>query len=139
MSKQIKLMPDYHCHPLWLLGPDFDKIEAATLPLTSTTMTRLEAWAKKYDATLNEDYPPDSVFATPEEEEEFEREGMALWLQLRKELAVEYEVVYHSYRFGHLMTRPSELKRWPSPPLTSKKWQMPRAQDVVLATEGSYV
>ena len=65
---------------------------------------------KVYDATLNQDYPPDSDFYSPEEAEAFDREGVNLWLQLQKELAPEYEVFYFSERLQKLFTHPSEIE-----------------------------
>jgi hypothetical protein len=45
---------------------------------------------------LNQDYPPDSGFASEEDAQAFEQEGINLWQQLQKELAPDYEVLYFS-------------------------------------------
>ena len=114
MAKKIKLMPDYHCHPLWLLGADFDNLAPDKLPLSQATVASLNNWAEKYNATLNEDYPPDSGFASLEDEVIFELEGIILWLQLRQELPVDYEVVYYSYYLKQIFVHPGDMKIWSS-------------------------
>ncbi|CBN58573.1 MULTISPECIES: hypothetical protein [Kamptonema] len=111
MVKKIRLMADYGCDPLW--GEDADNIgdiDPITLPISQDTINRLSKWVKAYDATLNQDYPPDSDFSSPEEAEAFDREGVNLWLQLQKELAPEYEVYYFSDRLQKLFTHPSEIE-----------------------------
>ncbi len=113
MIKKIKLMPDYHCSPLWLQGTDFDNLSPNDLPLSQVTLARLDNWAKKYDATLNDEYPPDSGFASLEDEVIFELEGIILWLQLRQELPT-WEVVYYSYYLKQVLTHPGDMKIWSS-------------------------
>ncbi len=114
MTKKIKLMPDYHSYPLWLLGADYDNLAPNDLPLSQATIARLDSWAKKYDATLNDDYPPDSGFASLEDEVIFELEGIILWLQLRQELPTYYEIVYYSYDLKQLLSHPGDMKIWSS-------------------------
>lgn len=107
--KRIKLMTDYHCYPLWGMDSDnIGDIDPAELRLSDQTVARLTAWAKIYDGILNQDYPPDSGFATAAAAA-FEREGVALWQQLRQELSGEYEVWYRSDRLGRLLHHPDEL------------------------------
>lgn len=108
---KIKLMPDYFSHPLW--GLDVDNIgdlDPKTLPLTLETIAQLEAWANTYNNILNWDDPAASGFARSEEEEEFEREGVRLWLQLKQELPENYEVVYFSDRLRRVVCDPQELE-----------------------------
>ncbi|MGK7928298.1 MAG: hypothetical protein AB4290_24155 [Spirulina sp.] len=108
---KIKLMPDYFSHPLWGLDSDnIGDIDPKTLPLSLDTIAKLEAWAKTYNNILNWDDPATSGFASLEEEEEFEREGVRLWLQLKRELPITYEVVYFSDRLRRVVRDPQELE-----------------------------
>jgi tetratricopeptide (TPR) repeat protein len=99
MKKTIKLMADYQCYPLWWVDPELvGNIDPAKLPLSQETLERLSNWASAYDATLNQDYPPDSGFASEEDAQAFEQEGINLCQQLRKELTPDYEVRYFTMR-----------------------------------------
>jgi hypothetical protein len=111
MPETIKLMPDYGCYPLWWKVPGkVGNIDPATLPLSQETIKRLDAWANVYDATLNMADPANSVgFSSRETKEDFEQEGVSLWLQLREELAPDYEVVYFDKHRSKLLTHKSEL------------------------------
>lgn len=96
MKPVIKLMPKYGCWPLWWeSGHPPDNIDARELPLSTETTAALIRWADDYDATLNQEYLPDSAFPSAETEAAFYREGTRLWLRLREELGNGYEVVYY--------------------------------------------
>lgn len=102
MMQKIKLMADYQCFPLWWQETDkVGDIDPATLPLSQETIERLKKWAAIYDRTLNLEDPILSGFASEEETQMFDLEGISLWHQLRKELAPDYEVSYFSDRLGH--------------------------------------
>ena len=110
MKETIKLMADYECYPLWWSEPKLvGNIKPAKLPLSQETLDRLSKWASTYDATLNQEYPPDSGFASEEDAQAFEQEGISLWQQLQKELAPDYEVLYFSEQQRKLLTHPSQL------------------------------
>jgi hypothetical protein len=104
MDKLIKLMPEYGCLPLWeyLDGDLVDNSSGESLTLTSELREALKRWATAYEVTLNPEYPPDSGFANPAEEEAFESEGRRLWQQLQMQLAPEYRVSYFSQHDGKL-------------------------------------
>ena len=62
-------MADYNCPPLWWgdrvqVGP----IELDAIDLSVELKTELAAWVTRFDATLDQEYPPDSGFASPVEE-----------------------------------------------------------------------
>ena len=108
---KIKLMADYGCDPLWWEESDrLGDIEPEILPLSQEVITRLHNWAKAYDRRLNWADPYDSPELSQEEIDDFDREGIDLWKQLREELAPDYEVLYFSDRFQKLLTHPSELE-----------------------------
>ena len=111
MKKQIELMADYGCFPLWWAdGKNAGDIDPTKLPLSQKTIDRLEKWADIYDDKLNWDDPMSSSFLTLADQEDFEREGMSLWYQLRKELTPEYEVFYYSQRLGKHLSDPIQLE-----------------------------
>jgi hypothetical protein len=114
MTKQIKLMTEYGAHPLWWHKETAREMNAynlmpSTLPLRLETLARLRKWAETYDSILRWDDPAASGFATKEEEEAFEQEGIALWEMLREELGDNYHVVYHSQKHHKILENPDEI------------------------------
>lgn len=103
MNKILKLMPDYQCFPLWKTSGEIGNVNPDELPLTNDLKVALRAWANAYDNTLNQEYPPDSGFASPLEEEAFEAEGKRLWKELQAQLGPEYQVAYYSSREARLL------------------------------------
>ena len=102
MTKVLKLMPDYHCFPLWKAGGEIGNVNPDDLPLTNDLKAALQAWASAYDKTLNEEYPPDSRFVSAADEEAFESEAQRLIEELRTQLGPDYKVVYFSQRDSKL-------------------------------------
>jgi hypothetical protein len=114
MLETIKLMPDYFCYPLWWENSDrIGNIDPASLALSAETIEGLNRWATRYDATLNTRDPANSSgFGDRAEKEEFDREGVRLWLQLRQELKNQYEVVYFHKHLQKLFVNPRELEEF---------------------------
>lgn len=113
MVKEVVLMPDYHCWPLWY-GKGFREevgvIEPDELPLSAETNERLLNWSNKFDATLNFDDPKDESYYFSEQElEEFEHEGISLWQKLQEELGSDYKVTYYSQKLHKSVNDPKEL------------------------------
>ena len=100
MADHLKLMSDYHCFPLWAMPGN---VNPDDLPLSDELKSSLHQWATSFDRTLNHDYPPDSGFANPQDEEAFEAEGLRLWQELRRELRDLYEVVYYSQQQSQIL------------------------------------
>ena len=117
MSKQLKLMSDYHCFPLWEIGEDGkENPDPNELPLSDELKSALHRWSMSFDETLNDDYPPDSGFARREDEEAFESEGLRLWQELQTQLRGTYEVVYYSQRLARVIDSvPSSASNHPVP------------------------
>ena len=88
----MKLMADYDCYPLW--GEDGENIDPSSLGLSETLTRDLNAWAKSYDATLNQDDPLKSGFASEDAERLFQEEGARLHLLLQRELGGEINVLF---------------------------------------------
>ncbi|HEU4324728.1 MAG TPA: hypothetical protein VFS21_16405 [Roseiflexaceae bacterium] len=109
MKSKIKLRPDYASYPLWWADERVGDIDPEELPLEPDIIRDLIAWSDAYDATFNEEYPPDSGFPTPDDEIAFEREGIRLWKELRQRLAPDYDVIYHSYYLRKTLHSPDEL------------------------------
>lgn len=106
MSRRLKLMTDYGCFPLWATFQEDGSggnLDPNDLPLSDELKSALHAWASSFDRILNHDYPPDSAFASPEEEDAFEAEGLRLWRELRTQLGGDYEVVYYSQRLTQIL------------------------------------
>jgi len=95
--KTIKLMADYHCHPLWGTTPeDMGDISPEELPISSELKRSLRRWAERYDAILNMDDPVSSGFKNEKEEKQFIDDGYKLALLLQEELGDSYNIIYHS-------------------------------------------
>jgi hypothetical protein len=95
----IKLMADYGMTVLWGADPSrIGAIDPDQLPLTDELKADLRAWAEAYDKTLNQEYPPNSGFASQTEEEQFDAEGLRLWRALQEQLGPDYRVIYFRVR-----------------------------------------
>nr|WP_199041925.1 hypothetical protein [Dyella sp. ASV24] len=89
----IKVMADYQCFPLWEASPGVvGNIDPEDLPISLKLKSELLEWASKYDQTLDDDYPPDSGFETPAEEEAFKEQGRQLAKKLKHDLGNQFEV-----------------------------------------------
>jgi hypothetical protein len=96
-AMKIKLMPDYECSPLWWDGEPGrfgDNIDPTDIGLDDSLKADLYAWAERYDATLDQDYPPDSCFATKEDLAKFVANGEALAARVRVALGPDWTVRY---------------------------------------------
>jgi hypothetical protein len=99
MARRIRLMAEYGSTVLWGLdATDIGVIDPEHLPLSTELKADLRAWAELYDKTLSQEYPPDSGFASAEEEDAFEVEGKRLWRTLQEQLGTGYKVIYKSVR-----------------------------------------
>jgi hypothetical protein len=97
-------MAEYGNTVLWGIdAADIGPIDLDQLPLTVDLKNALRAWAETYDKTLNQEYPPDSGFASPEDEAAFEAEGRRLWKDLQAQLGPEFRVSYYSSREARLL------------------------------------
>lgn len=115
--KSIKLMTDYSSYPIWWHGTNIidDEVLAGSinpkdLPLSENTVYRLMRWQEKWDAILNQEDPSQSGFATPEEEQSFEREGFYLWYIVQEELKDKYHVAYFSVEYQRVFENPEYLE-----------------------------
>ncbi len=111
MKDIIKLNTDYFCYPLWWATPGkVGNIDPETLPLSSETKQQLKNWSNTYNSILNLDDPGASGFVDEETRNNFEREGICLWMKLKQELEANYEVVYFSEKLQKVLNSPRELE-----------------------------
>lgn len=113
MSKRLSFRTEYCAWPIWDID-DFGYIDPAQLPLAENTVKQLIAWQGTFDATLNQEYPPDSAFSSEDAETTWRLEGINLWQQVQKELEPDYEVYYHLYYNNkkYLLRHLDELKQF---------------------------
>ena len=100
----LKVMADYGCHPLWDLsqtGPG--NVNPSDLPISPSLREDLSGWARSYDGTLNQGYPPGSGFDSREQHEEFVTVGLQLAIRLSEELGSQYLVLYFDDRTGKVV------------------------------------
>jgi hypothetical protein len=105
---EIRLAPDYGCHPLFWDGRDASKvgdIDPSSVPLRPDTIERLDAWAARFDSWLDPDNPGGPP-PPAEEVDAFEAEGLELWTRVREELGPGYRVRYKSIKGGALLDPP---------------------------------
>lgn len=89
----LKLMPDYHCYPLWGVDDDnWGNIDPHTLPISARLTDDLIQWASEYDNTLNMEDPLNSGFKNKEEELSFKNKGEKLRKRLESELGNNYSI-----------------------------------------------
>lgn len=93
--KEIKVMADYQCHPLWDMAPGmYGDIDPSSLPISSELKKRLFDWAHAFDETLDMNDPSSSGFKNAEAVEAFKKDGLELAESLQAELGAEYVVVH---------------------------------------------
>ena len=109
MKQIVRLMADYDCWPLWWTNGDGD-IDPKSLPLSPATVDRLIRWAEAFDVGLNRKDPASSEWPSEEAYQEFKREGYALWLIVRRELAGDYIVLYQDG--SAVFDEPEEYQRY---------------------------
>jgi hypothetical protein len=89
------VLSDYQCFPVWRPGPSgVDNVDPSTLPVSEELAAALMRWAEEFDATLNQDYPPDSGFALERDRDAFLQRGRDLAGRLARELGPGYQVTY---------------------------------------------
>ncbi len=86
-TRSLKLMADYECFPLWeQTETDTDNIDPEDLPISQGLRDALNAWAQRYDDTLDRADPRRSGFSNSEAKAAFNATGQALLDRLEAEL-----------------------------------------------------
>lgn len=105
--KHLKISPEYQCSPLWTSedGETYEHLEINDSPFDEDLKNKLFKWAEKFESTLNQDYPPDSGFASGCEEREFENQGLEIWKQISKGYSECFKnIIYNSYSLSKKYT-----------------------------------
>lgn len=93
---RYRIFPEWgHASPVWNGVPGTGPYNLALehLPITDQLAKELGRWQLSFLETLDEEYPPDSGFATPEEEEAFVSTGRLLARRFSTEIPDAVEVV----------------------------------------------
>jgi hypothetical protein len=89
--RQIRVMADYQCHPLWDMSPgSYGDIDPGTLPISEELTQRLTDWAHEFDETLDVADPAKSGFKSEEAAAAFKARGAQLADQLQNELGPDF-------------------------------------------------
>jgi hypothetical protein len=99
---RITLQPEWGTGPIWITRGDsisepYDADEVTdVLDLSVDLREAITAWDDRFQATFNSEYPPDSAFATPDDEAAFIADGKRLALRIRSEVphaAIDYATI----------------------------------------------
>jgi hypothetical protein len=94
-GRQLQVLADYECFPVWRTDPaNLENVDPATPPVSSELAGALLRWAAELDATLNQEYPPDSGFPLERDRRDFLERGRQLAGRLARELGPGYRVTY---------------------------------------------
>ena len=95
--RSLKLMADYECSPLWeQTEAGMDNVDPEDLPISQGLRDVLNAWAQRYDDTLDRDDPRRSGFSNAEAEVAFNADGRVLLDRLKAELGQEYTLTFQA-------------------------------------------
>lgn len=84
-ARQVKVMADYGCHPLWAMDEDLcGDIAPEALQLSSELVRDFHEWAQAYDASLNSEDAANSLWSDSEHEDHMAR-GRPLAIRLARE------------------------------------------------------
>ena len=92
---RLQVRADFRCYPIWREDDGlWLDIDPASLPISAELASEFDAWAAAYEATFNEEYPPDSAFSSASEEQDFLATGRRLTARLARELGGGVQVEY---------------------------------------------
>lgn len=91
----LRLVKEYMAGPIFCPDPErMGHVEVDELPISQALKVQILAWDSEYQATFNDDYPPDSGFSSPEAESMHIAEGSRIAKKLQLELEGTYTVEY---------------------------------------------
>ena len=112
--KYLKISPEYGTNPLWL---KFDNeipqnIDVNNTNFNSGLKNKISEWARVFDLTLNQDYPPESGFQSLEDEIKFENNGYSIWELIKEKYSNNFDAIsYHSVILNKTFTDTEEYKK----------------------------
>jgi hypothetical protein len=93
--RTLRLMADYWAWPVWEPGSEEYNIDPETLDISAGLRSELAAWAREYDGTIDQSYPPNSGFVDVQTAARWLEDGRRLALRLEQELGPrDWRVVY---------------------------------------------
>ena len=96
-TRSLKLMADYECSPLWeQTKTGLHNVDPETLPISQGLRDALNAWAQRYDDTLDRDAPRRSGFSNQGAEVAFNADGQALLDRPKAELGKVYTLTFQT-------------------------------------------
>jgi hypothetical protein len=116
-EQELLLKPDYSAEPFW--RRDGANVSSANLPLSAELRTRLRNWCNWFERSAYWEYSTDDetrYFATPDEAEDFDLEGLRLWLEIRAQTQGRYRIGYQSLTRQQRLWDPLELPKASLPP-----------------------
>lgn len=85
LSRSVKVMADYDCHPLWALDPGVvGNFAPEDLGLSEELARDLNEWAAAFNSFLDRDNPAESL-ASPQQHSAHESQGRQLAIRLARE------------------------------------------------------
>lgn len=96
INRVIKLQPDYGCYATWVQEDAiFSNKSLSEFDISKELLDRIYLWENHFEATLVIDNPSGSGFKSLNEKQNFEKEGLQIWKELKKELP-NYIITYFS-------------------------------------------
>ena len=77
----LRLRPEFGCCPLWDADTG-DNVSHYHIPISLDLAERIENWDDRFQVIYKDDYPAESGFASPEEEQAYIEEGRAVAREL---------------------------------------------------------
>jgi hypothetical protein len=112
--KYLKINSEYQCSPLWVSsdGVVYENLDINASPFDESLRMKISDWAKTFENTLNQDYPPDSGFGTLVEEKQFEQNGFNIWKYINECYSDLYDkVFFYSYTMEKLYSNVSDYQK----------------------------
>ncbi|TPG72822.1 hypothetical protein [Pseudomonas mandelii] len=92
---KLRIASEYSAGPIFCPDPDrMGHIDIDDLPISQGLKIKISEWDCEYQATFDDDYPPDSGFGSPEEKFRHVAEGKKLADELQQELGSSYTIEY---------------------------------------------
>jgi len=92
---RLRLTSEYLAGPIFCSDQDrMGHIDIEDLPISQKLKAKIREWDDAYQATFNNEYPPDSGFATPDAQLRHQDEGRRLVKLIREELDGIYTIEY---------------------------------------------
>ncbi|WP_155834295.1 hypothetical protein [Halotalea alkalilenta] len=91
--KKLNFGVEYMATPFFC--PDTDSmghVDIEDLELSAQLGKNIYEWDKHYQESLNQNYPPDSIF---EKVDEHNIEGERLFNEIKKEVGEKYDIIFH--------------------------------------------